>query len=245
MYKQSKKTDECVIATLIGAIHAYLIPHKETISGVDDVLTQISSAVIRENFCKNNSTLSFPKADFLKKAVSNIRAQTLEAIRECLTSAKDELIWRQDENEYYLPGSDLGDGYRASNLHTLLIGPSNAKYYHPDFMLGIFVLGCFTFYRDHFHEAPELYVNLTPKTGWRFQGGEWIDYKAGSLIWNNPNDVHATRVYGEPFISIFSWTRNINSPCKVFKCEDWQGVEQELNDAMWRDKVHDTGRVLT
>ena len=74
-------------------------------------------------------------------------------------------------------------------------------------------------------------MNLSPRTGWRFQGGEWNDYRARSLIWNDSNDVHATRVYDEPFISIFSWTRSfLGSPCKVFACEDWKKVEQELNN---------------
>ncbi len=231
MYNQRKSTDECVIATLIGAINTYLTPHKKNISGVGDVLKQISLATMKENFCKNNSALPAPKADILKTAVRNISAHTLNAIRECLILATDELIWRQDEDEYYAPEADLGDGYRASNLHALLIGPSNAKYHHPDFTLGIFLLGPFTLYRDHFHLAPELYVNLTPRIGWRFQGGEWIDYSAGSLIWNDSNVVHATRVYDKPFISIFSWTRNIDSPCKVFKREDWKRLEQELNDS--------------
>ena len=241
MYDKSKNTDECVIATLIRAINTYLMPYRETFPGVEDVLTQIPLAAMKGNFRKNNSTLPFPRAEILKTAVCNIRAQTLKTIRECILSATDELIWKQDENEYYAPESDLGDGYRANNLHALLIGPSNAKYYHPDFTLGIFLLGPFTLYRDHFHLAPELYLNLTARTGWRFQGGEWIDYGAGSLIWNDSNNVHATRVYDEPFISIFSWTRSINSLCKVFKCADWKKVEQELNDSQWRDKVNNTG----
>ena len=235
MNNQGNSSNDCVIAALIGAIDTYIAPHQETISGVGDVLRQISSAIMRGDFGKNNLTLPSPQADILKKAINNIRAKTLKAIRECLISATDELIWRQDRDEYYAAESDLGDGYRASNLHTLLIGPSNAKYYQPDFALGIFLLGPFTLYRDHFHLAPELYVNLSPRTGWRFQGGEWNDYSAGSLIWNDSNDVHATRVYDEPFISIFSWTRNISSPCKVFACEDWKKMEQELNDSKVRD----------
>ena len=237
MHNEGNITDECFIAALIGAIDIYLAPHKETISGVGDVLTQITSATMRGDFGKNNSTLPPPQVDILKTAIGNIRAHKLKAIRECLISATDELMWRQDEDEYYPAESDLGNGYRASNLHTLLIGPSNAKYYHQDFMLGIFLLAPFTLYRDHFHLAPELYVNLSSRTGWRFQGSEWNDYNAGSLIWNDSNDVHATRVYNEPFISIFSWTRDISSPCKVFACEDWEKVEQELNDSKLRDSA--------
>ena len=124
----------------------------------------------------------------------------------------------------------MSEGYKTSNLHTLLIGPSNAKYHHPDFTLGIFLLAPFTFYRDHFHSAPELYLNLSPRTGWRFHGEEWSDYGIGSLIWNDANKVHATRTYHEPFISIFSWVHNVNSPCKIFMCRDFEKVERELRE---------------
>ena len=165
----------------------------------------------------------------LDTSIDNISGQSLKAIRQCLITAMDKLIWRQDQNEYYSLDSDLGEGYRTSNLHTLLIGPSNAQYHHPDFMLGFFLLAPFTFYRDHCHLAPELYLNLSPKTGWRFHAGEWEDFEAGSLIWNETNRVHATRVYETPFISIFSWTKNIKSSCKIFMCTDWEQIELELN----------------
>jgi hypothetical protein len=228
MHNPDGTNDQCVIAELIGAISTYLATHQETISGVGDVLAQISSATVRGNFHETNSAAPSAHTDILKKAVENIEDEHLEAIRRCLMSSMDELIWRQDEDEFYPADSDPGDSYRASNLHTLLIGPSNAKYYRPDFTLGIFLLGPFTLYRDHFHLAPELYVNLSPRSGWRFQGGEWSDYGAGSLIWNDSNEVHATRVYDDPFISIFAWASDIKSPCKIFNCDDWERVEKEL-----------------
>ncbi len=236
MQNRRNSAGKCGIARLIWAIGNYLATHRELNAGVGDVLAQISLATIDESFRKNNSTHSYKQMDFLRVAINNIRGQSLEAIRECLISTMDKLIWRRDEGIYYASKSDLGDGYRTTNLHTLLIGPSDAKYHHPDFMLGIFLLGPFTLYRDHFHLAPELYVNLSPRSGWRFRGGEWSDFNAGSLIWNGPNDVHATRVYDDPFISIFSWTRNINSPCRIFTCEDWNRLEQDLNKLRVRDR---------
>ena len=229
MHIENNSTAECGTADLISAIGTYLATHQELIAGAGDILAQISMATINMNFCENKAGPSSKQMDFLRTAINNISERSLEAIRECLICAMSKLIWRQDEDEYYASESELGDGYRETNLHTLLIGPTNAKYYRPDFTLGIFLLGPFTLYRDHFHLAPELYVNLSPRTGWRFQGGEWNDFSAGSLIWNNSNDVHATRVYEDPFISIFSWTRNISSPCRVFACEDWKRLELELN----------------
>ena len=50
MYNQSKNTNGCVIATLIRAIDTYLIPYRETLPGVEDVLTQIPLAKMKGNF---------------------------------------------------------------------------------------------------------------------------------------------------------------------------------------------------
>ncbi len=241
MNNQVGSTNECAIFGLIEAISTYLATHRETIGGVNEILAQISSAAIKKKFLKNYSTLTSTHKNILETSINNIRGQSLKAIRECLLSAMGELIWRQDQNEYYSLDSELGEGYRTSNLHTLLIGPSNAKYHHPDFMLGFFLLAPFTFYRDHSHPAPELYVNLSPRTGWRFHGGEWEDFKAGSLIWNETNKVHATRVYDTPFISIFSWVNNINSPCKTFMCKDWKRIESELNVLRGREDKKGSG----
>ena len=51
---------------------------------------------------------------------------------------------------------------------------------------------------------------------------------AGSFIWNAAGETHATRVYDEPFISVFVWLENVNSPCNVIKSDDWPKIEQDL-----------------
>ena len=82
--------------------------------------------------------------------------------------------------------------------------------------------------RQHKHDASELYLNLTDKSGWRFELGEWKDYPAGSFIWNAPRERHAARVYEQPFISVFAWLENVNSPCQVLHFDDWDEIEQSL-----------------
>ena len=39
---------------------------------------------------------------------------------------------------------------------------------------------------------------------------------------------HATRVYEQPFLSVFVWLENVNSPCNVIHFDDWAEVEQDL-----------------
>ena len=52
---------------------------------------------------------------------------------------------------------------------------------------------------------------------------------AGSFIWNAPRERHAARVYEQPFISVFAWLENVNSPCQVLHFDDWDEIEQSLS----------------
>ena len=104
--------------------------------------------------------------EVLKNAIAGITAPELHEIARCLKAAKEDLAWREDNAQFYPPGADLGEGYTKCNLHTLLIGPDACGHHHPDFSLGIFMLGPRTLYRDHNHDAPELYLNLSEKSGW-------------------------------------------------------------------------------
>ena len=44
----------------------------------------------------------------------------------------------------------------------------NFEYVSEELRLGLFLLEPNIFYKDHKHEAPELYINLTNGTEWRF-----------------------------------------------------------------------------
>ena len=228
MTDQDSEIDDCAINGLIKAISHHLGARRKITPEVEHVLDEISSATINNGFLEKYSIPSSGHQDILETAISNIKFQSLKNIQNGLILAKDKLSWRQDDNHYYAENADLGDAYKNTNLHSLLIGPSNAKYHRSDFILGIFLLGPFTFYRDHFHQAPELYINLSNRTGWRFSSGKWDDYPAGSVIFNNPNEIHATRVYDEPFVSVFCWTRDVGFPCTIFKREDWRIIERTL-----------------
>ena len=167
----------------------------------------------------------------LDTAIGTISTPALQPLRQCLIAAKDDLRWQQDDMKYYPPESDLGAGYIQTNLHTLLIGPGACGFHHDDFTLGLFMLGPRTLYRDHQHDAPETYINLSPRTGWRFDDGDWQDHGAGSIIFNPPNAVHATRSYETPFLSVFSWLNDIQGQCAVTPRDDWAEIEAQLKTA--------------
>jgi len=144
-----------------------------------------------------------------------------------------QLQWRVDQGRYYPPTADVGDGYRHGNMHCELIGPHGSAFHHDDFTLGLFLLKPRVLYRDHAHRAPELYVTLMEPSGWRFNDGEWRDVPSGTIIWNAPETSHATRVYDKPFFSIYSWTRDVHSKCRVVPHGDWREIEATLGANDW------------
>ena len=216
------------IQALICSIMTYLRAHKGCMPCVDITLDKLAGMNLSDKSQIDIPSKSTRHDEVLGKAIAGIVATELVEIASCLKATKDDLVWREDNAQFYKQGADLGEGYTKCNLHTLLIGPDACGYYHPDFSLGIFMLGPRTLYRDHNHEAPELYVNLSKKSGWRFGTRDWKDYPAGSLIWNPSGAPHATRVYEQPFISVFVWLENVNSRCNLVQCDDWEGIEHEL-----------------
>lgn len=216
------------IQALIQSIVTYLQAHRVATRGVDLTLDKLAAMDLKGERLIDLPPQGTRHDEVLKNAIAGIVAPELQEIARSLIAAKDDLIWREDNAQFYPPGAELGEGYTKCNLHTLLIGPDACGHHHPDFNLGIFMLGPRTLYRDHNHDAPELYLNLSEKSGWRFGTRDWQDYPAGSLIWNAAGDPHATRVYDQPFISVFVWLENVNSPCNVIHFDDWAEIEQDL-----------------
>jgi len=216
------------IQALIGSIVTYLQAHRAATRGVDLALDKLAELDLSDERLIDLPPQGTRHDEVLTNAIAGIVAPELQDIADCLKAAQNDLVWREDNAQFYPPGADLGEGYTKCNLHTLLIGPDACGHHNPDFRLGIFMLGPRTLYRDHNHDAPELYLNLSEKSGWRFGTHEWQDYPAGSLIWNAAGDSHATRVYDQPFISVFVWLENVHAPCNVIYFDDWAEVEQDL-----------------
>ncbi len=163
----------------------------------------------------------------LDLAVENIPA-SLDLLTQALKGAKPYLYWQPDGGQFYEEGSDVGCSYREGNMICTLVGPQNSFFYSNDLFICLFFLQSQTLYRDHMHEASEMYFNLTGPCGFRLGEADWADYPGDSLVWNRPWDVHATRVYQAPFLSVVSWVDNINGLCRVAPRDDWLALEDKL-----------------
>jgi len=220
------KEKQARIQALIQSIIRYLEAHRSDNLGVGLTLDKLAAMNLPDQPLVDVPPQRTRHEAVLQDAIACVTAPELQEIATCLSSAKDDLVWREDNAQYYPPGADLGEGYKRCNFHTLLIGPDGCGYQQADFNLGFFMLDRHTLYRDHNHAAPELYLNLSPKSSWRFNLPQWEGYPAGSLIWNPAYAPHATRVDEHPFISVFAWLEKVHSPCNVIQFDDWAEIEQ-------------------
>ena len=216
------------IMTLVRAILSFLEANRSHSEGADLVMRKVEALDLSLAAIADREPRLERHAEVLSHAIEDISSADLRDIAEGLKLAQHDLVWREDDGRYYPPDADLGDGYRNCNLHTVLIGPDACGFEAAGFCLGLFMLGPRTLYRDHAHAAPELYVNLSPRSGWRLSDGWWRDFEAGSLIWNAPGEVHATRAYERPFLSVFVWLEDIEAQCQVVPFPDWPDIEGKL-----------------
>ena len=133
------------------------------------------------------------------------------AISQAIADLRPYLQWRQSKA---YNDALLGTGFIENYGWCEVIGP-NGLFQGNDFLLGLLMLGPNTHYRDHFHPAPELYWPLTSNTEWR-KGDEKLTPKAaGTVIWHQPNVIHATKTGAAPLLTIWSWTRDTATPARL------------------------------
>ena len=162
-----------------------------------------------------------PKKIALLKALDTINNPSLFSIKETINLSLESLRWNIDNGLYYDKDCDIGNDYLCGNMNTELIGPVNGHFKSKELKLGLFLLEPKIFYKDHKHEAPELYINLTSGTKWRFNDSDWKSKPAGSIIYNEPYRVHAMKVGKEPFLSVWCWPENSSKKCILVPKNDW------------------------
>ena len=166
-----------------------------------------------------------PKKKALLKALDTINSPSLISIKETINLSLESLRWNIDNGLYYDKDCDIGNDYLCGNMNTELIGPVNGHFKSKELKLGLFLLEPKIFYKDHKHEAPELYINLTSGTKWRFNDSDWKSKSAGSIIYNEPYKVHAMKVGKVPFLSVWCWPKNSSKKCTLVPKNDWFELE--------------------
>ena len=166
-----------------------------------------------------------PKKNALLKALDTINSPSLISIKKTINFSLESLRWNIDNGLYYDKDCDIGNDYLCGNMNTELIGPVNGHFKSKELKLGLFLLEPKIFYKDHKHEAPELYINLTSGTKWRFNNSEWKSKSAGSIIYNEPYKVHAMKVGKKPFLSVWCWPKNSSKKCMLVPKNDWFELE--------------------
>ena len=166
-----------------------------------------------------------PKKNALLKALETINNPSLISIKETINFSLESLRWNIDNGLYYDKDCDIGNDYLCGNMNTELIGPVNGHFKSKELKLGLFLLEPKIFYKDHKHEAPELYINLTSGTKWRFNDSDWKSKSAGSIIYNEPYKVHAMKVGKQPFLSVWCWPKNSSKKCTLVPKNDWFELE--------------------
>ena len=166
-------------------------------------------------------------ANDLDVAIKHIPPQ-LSSLASAIDASKHIVQWNRDLGQFYVKDANVGGSYRNGNMNCILIGSQNGFFHSDKLFMGLFFLQPYTFYRDHDHEASEMYFNLTGPHGFRFDVNGWSDYPADSIIWNAPWLPHATRVYNIPFLCLFAWVGNLECLCRVVEADDWAQLEDEL-----------------
>ena len=179
------------------------------------VVEQLKSVSLRNEDFVSPKVKKIPKERALKEALSTMSEAGLKNIRECIWEAYSEIQWNIDSGLFYEKDSGIGQQYLNGNMHTEFIGSKHGAFKSDELRLGLFLLEPNIFYQDHKHEAPELYLNLTKGTEWRFEKTPWQEKDSGSIIYNEPFRVHAIKTNRLPFLSVWCWPKNSVKKCIV------------------------------
>ena len=179
------------------------------------VVNSIKKCVLDKKILNNVTPNLPPKHKSLINGLLSISSKKIIPLKNSILEGYAKLKWKTDDGEYYEQTSSVGRDYLNGNMNAELIGPNDGYFKSDELKLGIFLLEQKIFYKDHKHAAPELYLNLTNGTKWRFKEKTWVEKKSGSIIYNSPYNPHGMKVGKVPFVSIWCWPHNLSQKCIV------------------------------
>ena len=145
------------------------------------------------------------------------------ALAAAIAAAAPHLAWITYDG-YAL--DEIGAGFTRGHAYASLIGQDSSSIPGDGYDMGLFLIAPHVLYRDHAHAAPELYAPLTGPHGWRFGADRPLVLKsAHQPVWNPPHQPHLTKVGPVPFLCLYGWTRDVQSPAHVIRASDWPELE--------------------
>ncbi len=208
-----------VIGTLVEACETYI--RRFDLEGA----RKVADGIARWKQSERNPLPANPEPScgYLDAALAATQGD--DQLRDAIIAARTEMRWITYDS--YDP-AEIGPRFPKAHAFVSLVG-EHGHVRAQDFELGLFLIAPGTLYRDHHHAAPELYVPLTGPHLWRFEPGTpWIEKPAHEPVWNEPWAIHATLVTDVPFLCLFGWTRDVNSPAKTVFAADWPMLEAGL-----------------
>jgi len=212
MFKRSVRLTKNLIVEIIKYLEKNTAHLAET-----KILELIKTTDLDKQNCNHWKPSPPLKHQSIQKALSLITTEDLQPIKKCISLCLSHLMWGSDDGEFYEKNSGISSDYMNGNMNAELIGPSRGVFKNNQLRLGLFLLDPNIFYEDHKHAAPELYLNLSEGTKWRFNSGNWMKKKSGSIIYNKPFRSHAMIVGAAPFLSVWCWPYNSDRKCILLK----------------------------
>ena len=157
-----------------------------------------------------------PEQAFDKRSVKGLRhtpdalnadvPDNLLELYQAAQNACDHVRWTEFYEEDAWSRSFLGEFANGEG-----IGPDGTLY-HPNIILGLFILGPEATYPAHAHPAEEFYIVLTGKP--QFKVGVASDFEtkhSGEVILHHSNMSHSIRSSNAPLFAIFGWRGEIDA----------------------------------
>ena len=149
-------------------------------------------------------------------------AVTHPALALAIGAARPHLNWLTFDG---YPVAEVGTEFATGHAYASIIG-EDATIPAVDWDMGIFLISPHVLYRDHKHQAPELYAPLTGPHGWRFGANKSLAIvPAHQPIWNDPFVPHMTKVGPVPLLCLYVWTRDVNAGAVIVPAADWAELE--------------------
>lgn len=161
---------------------------------------------------------------WLPVALDQLR-QTHPALAQAIELATPHLHWVTfDGYPIDQVGADFAHGHAFASIFGADPGTTIPA---ADWDMGLFLIPPHVLYRDHKHQAPELYAPLTGPHGWRFGADQPLTIlPAHKPVWNDPFVPHLTKVGPTPFLCMYCWTKDVNAGAEIVPASDWMQLEK-------------------